>query len=45
MTQRNFFGFIQIENVFNFLAVLSLVISPFQRLEREKQSPEPVTNA
>lgn len=44
MTQINFSGFIKIENIFDFLAVLSLVVSPFQRLEIAKQNPEPVAS-
>lgn len=44
MTQINFSSFIKIENIIDFLAVLSLVISPFQRLEIEKQNPEPIAD-
>lgn len=42
MTQINLFAFIEIGNS---LAVLSLAISPFFRLEIEEQHPESIANA
>lgn len=36
MTQINFSGFIKIENIFDFLAVLLLVISPFSKVRNRK---------
>lgn len=45
MTQIRFFALIPIENIFNSLAVLSLAIRLFQKLDIGKHIPKSVVNA